>query len=536
MRIPILIVAALWVLVIAEAASAFEPVASPDPACEKLTAGEWWKKKSNHIIDLHVPRDEVVAFGLYTHDHGKLKLTAQLFPLHPKEALDVRLELRRDGRWEQVAKQAVNRLGWNTTFVLEDWDSTRDVAYRLLHGEQASYEGTIRRDPLDKDVIKLAAFSCDSPKEKVSREPYARNVNHQDPDLIFFAGDQSYYHTEHTAGWLVWGMYYRELFRHRPCITIPDDHDVGQANLWGEGGKKSQRQQGDDGGYFYDPGYAKMVERTQTAHLPDPFDPTPIEQGIGVYYTNLVVGGINFAILEDRKFKTGPLGRHPNKGPRPDHILDPSYDPATIDVPGLKLLGDRQLKFLRSWADSDEGVMKAALSQTGFCGGAHLHGRKENRLHADLDSNGWPQSGRNRALELIKRAGAVHIGGDQHLATLIQHGINDFRDGPWAFVAPASVNTYYSRWWWPADEQPGANANSKNPLPWTGDYRDGFDNRITMHAYANREQGSNGDGYGLIKFKKSTREVTFECWPREADVTKPDAKQYSGWPVTIELP
>ena len=28
------------------------------------------------------------------------------------------------------------------------------------------------------------------------------------------------------------------------------------------------------------------------------------------------------------------------------------------------------------------------------------------------------------------------------------------------------------------------------PLPWTGDYLDGFGNRITMHAYANPESAS----------------------------------------------
>ena len=32
--------------------------------------------------------------------------------------------------------------------------------------------------------------------------------------------------------------------------------------------------------------------------------------------------------------------------------------------------------------------MKVALSQTIFCGGAHIHGKIGGRLHADLDSNG----------------------------------------------------------------------------------------------------------------------------------------------------
>ena len=71
---------------------------------------------------------------------------------------------------------------------------------------------------------------------------------------------------------------------------------------------------GDDGGYFYHHEYVKMVERAQCGHLPDPFDPTPVEQGIGVYYTNLNIGGVDFAIIEDRKFKTGPKGKIPQQG------------------------------------------------------------------------------------------------------------------------------------------------------------------------------------------------------------------------------
>ena len=34
-------------------------------------------------------------------------------------------------------------------------------------------------------------------------------------------------------------------------------------------------------------------------------------------------------------------------GPRPDHVSVADYEPKALDVPGKKLLGDRQLKFLR---------------------------------------------------------------------------------------------------------------------------------------------------------------------------------------------
>jgi hypothetical protein len=513
------------------------PVRAPFEGLDTLGVNDWWNRPESDIVDLRVPRDQVVAFGIYTVANQTLKLSAQLFPLYPEETREVRLETRQDGEWKEIARSTVNDIGWSALFRIEKWDDRRDVPYRLRHGRDAVFEGLIRKNPAGKNEIVVAALSCNSNKDRGLRSNYVRNINHQDPDLLFFAGDQSYDHKQHTAAWLKFGLQFRDTFRNRPCVTIPDDHDIGQGNLWGEDGKKARRAAGDDGGYFHHPEYVKMVERCQTAHLPDPFDPTPVLQGIGVYYTRLKVGPVDFAILEDRKFKSGPAGKIPQQGPRPDHILNPDYDPASIDLPGLELLGERQLKFLEQWGRNRTWVrFKAVLSQTGFCGGAHLHGSRDNRLHADLDSNGWPQTGRNLALRAIQDAGAVHIAGDQHIATLIQHGLETFRDGPWAFVVPAIVNDYYSRWWWPEDEQPGANPDPDSPLPWTGDYLDGFSNRITMHAYANPDTESSGAGYGLIRFNAEQGTVTFECWPRDADVTQASARQFPGWPYTIRVP
>lgn len=508
-------------------------IESPFTDIDTIATNDWWNRKANTIIDVKVPREEVVAFGIYTLNNQTLKLTAQLFPLYPNETREVRLEIKEHGKWMEIQKKKVNELGWSATFRINNWNYKENISYRILHSTEATYEGVIRKNPTDKDEITLAALSCNSNKDRGDRNHYIQNINFQDPDLIFFAGDQSYDHQEHTAAWLKFGLQFREIFRTRPCITIPDDHDIGQGNLWGEYGKKASTMAGDDGGYFYHPEYVKMVERCQTAHLPDPYDPTPIQQDIGVYYTNLIWGGVDFAIIEDRKFKSGPKGKIPQIGPRPDHIRDPNYDPDTVDLDGLELLGNRQLEFLKSWgSDQQTGDFKVVLSQTGFCGGAHLHGSMDNRLHADMDSNGWPQKGRNRALEAIKNANAIHIAGDQHLATVIQHGIKSYDDGPWAFVVPAIVNNFYSRWWWPEDAKP---ATSSDKLPWIGKYLDGFHNKVTMHAYANPDSPSNGAGYGIIRFRKNEKTVTFECWPRFEDVRKKEAKQFTGWPITIEI-
>lgn len=509
------------------------PIVAPFNGIDTIATNDWWNRKPNKIIDVKVKRENVIAFGIYTVHNNTLKLTAQLFPLYPDETREVRLEIKRNEKWQEVQKNNVNDLGWSALFRVENWNTNEDTMYRILHGEKASYEGLIRKNPINKEEIVLAALSCNSNQDRGNRDKYVKNINFQNPDIVFFAGDQSYDHSEHTAAWLKFGMQFREIFRNRPCITIPDDHDIGQGNLWGEYGKVASTSAGNDGGYFYHHEYIKMVERCQTSHLPDPYDATTINQGIGVYYTNLTLGGIDFAIVEDRKFKSGPKGKIPQIGPRPDHIRDPNYDPASVDIEGLELLGNRQLNFLHNWGQQNKNKMKVVLSQTGFCGGAHIHGDKKNRLHADMDSNGWPQKGRNKALRAIKKANAIHIAGDQHLATVIQHGINEFEDGPWAFVVPAIVNNYYSRWWWPKDEKAGKNSNGV--LPWNGRFLDGFNNKITMHAYVNPDNPSNGSGYGLIRFNKEEKEVTFECWPRDIDVSFQEAKQFKGFPLKIKL-
>ena len=531
---------ALLVILIAASVVHGQDAALPFPRFPKLetkSTRQWWK-----ITDrgLNVPRDQVVAFALYTHDRGVLKVSAQLYPLLPIESRDVRLELKRDDAWEEVAKRDVMELGWSAHFRIKDWDNTQDVAYRVRHGEKAQFEGLIRKDPIDQDTIVVGSLSCNSSRTPGPRPKIIENLKRQDPDLLFFAGDQSYHHTEHTFGFIEWGIQFRDILRDRPVITIPDDHDVGQGNIWGENGKKASTPAGPDGGYYYPAKYVNMVQRCQTWHLPDPSDPTPIDRGIGVYFTNLRVGGIDFAIIEDRKFKSGPEGKIPQMGPRPDHINDPQYDRNSVDVPGLKLLGDRQLRFLNTWSQDWTGAqMKCVLSQTAFCGAVHIHGRPTNRLLADLDSNAWPQTGRNKALTEIRRAWAPHLCGDQHLTVVVKHGIENFRDGPYGFTSPAIVNTIYGRWWHPLDEQPGPNAIAGSRLPWTGDYLDGLGNRIHMLAYANpedrRDERKRADGYGIVRFNTKARTITFECWPRFADAADGDRAQFAGWPITVKM-
>lgn len=500
------------------------------------------KNRGSDLLKIpDVEKKDIICFALYTVHHDTLKLTAQLYPIAAGDSKTVRLEIEKDGQWVEVARATAIEPGWTAPFRVEDWDDSKTYKYRVAHGTEATYEGTIRRNPIDKDEIIVAGFTGNSIQPAhggdISRQDIIDNVNRIDADVLFFSGDQVYDHNRHYAAWLKFGRDFGEIIKDRPTICLPDDHDAGQPNLWGESGKISTLPGAADGGYAQPGVYVQEVERAQTSHLPDPADPHQIGQGIGVYYTNLNWGNIDFAILEDRKFKTGPAGRVPRQGPRPDHIQNPDYDPASVDIPGAILLGDRQLKFIDQWAqDWHDADMKIALSQTIFCGGAHIHGDANGRLHADMDSNGWPQTGRNRALAAIRKAFAFHLAGDQHLATIFHHGIDEYHDAIWSFCVPSIANLYL-RWWEPLE--PGKNRESGAP-EYTGDQLDGFANKVTNYAAANPEKHPAGNllntraaGYGIVRLNTRTRQITMECWPRNVDITDPAAQQYPGWPRTI---
>jgi hypothetical protein len=484
--------------------------------------------------------DQQIAFALYTVHEGVLKLSAQLYPLRDEDAAELRLEVEREGAFVEIATAPVHPTGWTALFRVEDWDPSRATRYRVRHAGGSVFEGLIRRDPVDRDRIVAGVFTGNSPGPgggKISKRDLVEAVLAVDPDLLLFTGDQVYNHFAHTQHWLEFGETFKDILRDRPTVCLPDDHDAGQPNLWGQGGRAIDLDT--KGGYTRPAGYVQLVERQQTSHLPDPYDPRRIEQGLGVYYTRLHVGGIDFALLEDRKFKSGCFGLVTDElGPRPDHVTNPDYDPARFDLPDKELLGARQERFLADWADDWDGVvMKAVVSQTLFSMASNWHGQNRTYYEADFDANGWPQHKRNRAVELLRRAAAFHICGDQHLATIVQYGIDDWRDAGWAFCVPSIANLW-PRWW--APRRAGRNRED-GAQEHTGDHLDGFGNHLTVYAHTNprpsgREPAELHDrmpGFGVVRFDKAARTITMECWPRMVVPGSEGAQQYEGWPRTI---
>ena len=310
---------------------------------------------------------------------------------------------------------------------------------------------------------------------------------------------------DYLRKWYMYGWAYRDLLKDRPSVSITDDHDVYHGNIWGSGGIATPSDFGqgakaqDAGGYKMPAQWVNMVERTQTSHLPDPFDPKPVAQGIGTYYTDMVYGGISFAILEDRKFKSAPKALLPKANIANGWAQNKSFSMKKDgNVPGAKLLGERQLLFLDQWSTdwSHQAQMKVVLSQTIFANVATLPKEAmsgaiiptlrimhqgdyppDDRPVSDLDSNGWPQSGRNKAVGIIRKGFAFHLAGDQHLGSTIQYGLDNWNDSGFAFCVP-SITNHWPRRWYPSE---GGKNRDPNMPKYTGDNEDGFGNKMTVY-------------------------------------------------------
>ena len=489
-----------------------------------------------------------ILWTQYTLSRGVLKLTAQMVPLAPGDNRTVALETRHEGEWHRRAEAPIDPLSRTATFRIADWDDSRDTPYRVTYAlkhrdgsEKCLWNGVVRRDPGDREEVSVAAFTGNK-DFAFPNTSIVENVRRHDPDVLFFSGDQLYEDVarfgikrqpldiatlDYLRKWYLYGWAFGDLMRDRPTVSIPDDHDVFQGNIWGQGGRKlPEGKRFNWGGYRMPSRWVNMVERTQTSHLPDPFDPRPVEQGIGVYYTDMVYGRISFAILEDRKFKWGPKSNAARN--HPDET---------------ELLGDRQLAFLRHWAADWRGCdMKAALSQTVFAQ-AHTHGGfKHRKMDHSRDSNGWPPHARNAALRELRKGFAFMLAGDNHLPTIVHHGIDTWGDAGYSFTVP-SIAAGYPRAWRP--DQPGRNRRSGMP-EYTGQFTSPFGHPITMWAAANPRvwEPKAGDleimdkkssGYGLVRFNKKKRDITIECWRLLADLDNPEQGQFPGWPMTVSM-
>ncbi len=510
-----------------------------------------------------------ILFTMYTLSRGTLKITAQMPPLGEDDNQEVELRFIKGRRYHYADRVTIMPDARIAAFHIDDWDGTEDVFFRVIYDEtyrdgkskEYFYEGMIRKEPGKKELV-LGGLTCQYHYGFPYR-PLTESLVEMNPDILYFSGDQIYegnggygiirYPADrailnYLGKWYMFGWAFAKLMDDRPTICIPDDHDVFQGNLWGDGGKTLSREQWEVkrdciAGFVEPVEMVNVVMKTNCSHLPDPVDPTPMENDIQVYYTDLVYGGVSFAIVGDRIFKSGPERVATWEG-RLDHLREPLKDPSILDKPGLTLLGDRQMEFLEDWVRDWKGAsMKALLSQTLFTYTTTHSGNDSSYLEGDLDSGGWPKRGRDEAIGLMRKAFAFHICGDQHLPLLIQYGIENCRDAGWAFCTPA-ISVGYQRYFlpdrlgWPAADRP-AHGN-----PNTGCYRDGLGNmnyvyavgnpdKINVHENRYKMADLRSSGYGIIRFNLETRDITAEAYRFLSKTADSVYLQFPGWPHTL---
>ncbi len=526
-----------------------------------------------------------ILFAQHTLSNEVLKMTAQLPPIGDSDGKEVLLEVKSGDQWQEAARSAIDKDARTATFKVENWDDTKDHDYRISYqyaasgDEQATdtFEGIVRKNPTDKDELVVAGFTGNNDLGFPNQELVESVFKHK-PDVLFFSGDQIYEPVggygnihkplekakiDYLRKWIMYGWEYRELLRDIPTVSIPDDHDVYHGNVWGEGGKKaketgSEKERQDSGGYKLPADFVRMVDRTQTSNLPDPYDPTPIKQGIDVYYTEMNYGGVSFAIIQDRTFKSSPANLLPPEAKAINGWAEnKKYDVRhKSDVPGAVLLGERQENFLKDWGAnwSAETSMKVLLSQTIFNNVATLPREavsdvvvsklrimkkgdypEDDVIVSDMDSNGWPHTARNRAVDILRKCFAFHLAGDQHLGSTIHYGVDDWKDAGVAVCVP-SISNYFPRRWNPSVT--GLHVPEGTPKN-LGDFMDGFNNYLTVYAVSNpiftgkkpSKLHDRAAGFGIVKFHKKSRDIDISLWPRDGDPAT--SKPYEGWPLTF---
>jgi phosphodiesterase/alkaline phosphatase D-like protein len=494
-----------------------------------------------------------------------MKLSALTGPLGEKDNKEVELYEDFGQKQKSLGTATLDNDAWTATFRIPNWNEKKATRFKVVYREKHTdgtetvdeWKGEIKANPSGRP-FRLGALTCQN-DYAFPYEPVANNVKKLDPDMLYFSGDQLYEShggfgiirdpagpaiLNYLRKFYMFGWSFREAMRDRPTICIPDDHDVFQGNIWGEAGAKmTAGSTSSKGGYREPARMVNVVHRTCASHHPDFYDDKPVKQNISVYYGDMVYGGVSFAILGDRQFKSGPERVETGSG-RADHVLDRKFDTSVLDKPGLVLLGERQEKFLKHWVDDWRSHdMKVLLSQTVFAGVATHHGGYNGYLKADLDSGGWPQTPRDQMVKIISKGMPLHINGDQHLTTLAQYGVDSQRDGCWSFCTPA-IAAGYPRWWRPDEIGMPHKNRPKHGLANTGEYIDGFGNKVYVYAVGNPEVASKrnryerahqkGSGFAMVTIDTKAKTYTVESFRFLIDPTDGKAtNQFPGWPVVI---
>ena len=317
-----------------------------------------------------------ILFAQYTLSRGVMKMTAQLPPVGLVDGKTVKLQVRKaDGSWMDVADAPIDPDARTAGFRVAGWDTARDVPYRLVY-ELAAGRGSLealylrghgaararRQEPDRPGRVLLPERHRLSPRRGARPRQELRPgpaVFLRRPDLR--AGGRlrdpvraSRIRHPRLSAQVV---SLRLGLRRDPARPADDHHPRRPRRLSRQPlGRWPARRPSpgigmeaqDSGGYKMPARWVNMVQRTQTSHLPDPADPAPVEQGIGVYFCDVRYAGLSLAVIEDRKFKSAPKALLPDAQIRNGWAQNPDWKAdKESDAKGAELLGERQMKFLQ---------------------------------------------------------------------------------------------------------------------------------------------------------------------------------------------
>lgn len=531
-----------------------------------------------------------VAGVLYSVANGDLKVGVQCLSigrtiLREGKRIGVRLErLQANGQWEPIGRTVgVSEPDYYALIRVRGHDRSRSGVFRVVMvngpNDAAPYEFRVPPEPVDGELV-IGGVSCTGTSGRKSLadrsllqadESYiglwspanqwapfsgvTEPLIERDPDLVFFTGDQLYEwwptptdptdalpFEDYLYKWLLWHWSFKDLTSRAPCLLQTDDHDVWHPNLWGDGPRLMTAGGDSGGGYLKSSYFVNLVQRTMCGHNPDPYDPAPSDSGITNYYSTFRYGGVDFALLEDRKFKSAASSIEAGKAP--------------------SMLGNTQLQMLSEWAaTSDRSPVRVVVSQTNY---VTLNTNKQGGMFADKDSNGWPKPARDKAVRLFGEAGALLFTGDQHLASVTRMETTPGR-GVYQFSQPPGGCIWW-RWFYPNEKQRLAVGAHGGGASYLGRFVDAFGNRLEALAVANpgppeampnyentsprkhilsarqraagvgtRSRIHQGEGFAVIRVDVPNERVTLECWPDKTATRMTPYRQFDGWPIELKL-
>ena len=524
-----------------------------------------------------------IISSFHTVTQDSIFITFQLQPFQFVDADNFTLFLKTKKTTLKYTNFKYDSLANQLRFRVPSIQKKKNINYEIEYiGKQTignfSLKGNIKAIPPKKELV-VMALNCNGfsfmhegkfkyddlwyPYEQI--EEGFKTFN---PDLIVFLGDQFYEsrpnmpintvpfcYQDYLYKWNLFCLQFRDLTANTPTIILTDDHDIYQGNLWGENGSSAkenltaqlndQYQQNydtwkqDNGGYLMPTNFVNMAIKSQTSHLPKPFNKE--SSLLTNYYTSYKYGDFDFAILEDKKFKSAPT-----KINQPIFNGIPLNDNLTTDQlnnKSLRLLGEKQLGFLDKFLSKKAKGIKIVLTQSAYASlttiNKESHPLKDlpatlsgkHKLNRDMDTNGWPKNGRDKALDIVGSTPTLFLAGDQHMGSVVEL-FDSINNGTHFFTIPSISNTW-PRTWLPSD------STNKSPL---GIHLDGFGNKMNVIAVANptneihhpQKINKKSPGFGIIILNKRKKTALLHAYPLFFNESE-EIQEYDGWPVKISL-